>query len=80
MSAVKIQLFGAFRKFGDGVALNLPLNAPCSLTALKVLLAEHLDRELLAESAFGTASAILGEDAMICPGQTIAVLPPVCGG
>ena len=80
MSSVKIQLFGAFRKYGDGVALELPLSAPCSLTVLKELLSAYLDKELLNESAFGTAAAILDDNALILPGQTIAVLPPVCGG
>ena len=80
MGSVKIQLFGAFRKFGYGVALELPLTAPCTISVLKELLAAHLDAELLSESAFGTADEIFRDDAMISPGQTIALLPPVCGG
>ncbi|MBI3554822.1 MAG: hypothetical protein HY074_01000 [Deltaproteobacteria bacterium] len=80
MESVKIQLFGAFRKHGDGVALELPLAKPCSLAVLKELLATHLDPELLRESAFGTTTDILGDDAIVSPGQTLAVLPPVCGG
>jgi molybdopterin converting factor small subunit len=80
MSSVKIQLFGAFRRHGDDAVFHLPLEAPCSLSVLRELLASHFDAELLHESAFGTEEAILSDDAMIAPGQTIAVLPPVCGG
>lgn len=80
MGSVQIQLFGAFRKFGNGVSLDLPLAAPCTVSVLKELLAAHLDSDLLNESAFGSADEIFRDDAVISPGRTIALLPPVCGG
>jgi molybdopterin converting factor small subunit len=85
MNTVKVKLFGAFRKFGNGHELEIELEKPCSLLEFKMLLALQLgpafnqDR-LLQESAFGNACEILQNGAMVHPGETVAILPPVCGG
>lgn len=77
---IRVKLFGAFRSQWSAGVLELPFAEPCTLSALRAALAERLDPELLRVSAFGTDSEILGENARVHPGQTVALLPPVCGG
>lgn len=86
---LEIQLFGAFRTFS---AQPVKLQVPSGLTAaaVKTRLGEVLVSQLgapaervealLAASPLATASAVLGDTALIDQSQSLAILPPVCGG
>jgi molybdopterin converting factor small subunit len=82
----KINFFGAFRKYGDCETLSLP--TACSVGDLKNLLEKHLaekiphfsDGPLIRDSAVVCNDTIVGPDYIMQPDETIAILPPVCGG
>jgi molybdopterin converting factor small subunit len=85
MTTVQIQLrlFGAFRRFGDGSVLSVPLRAGSGISDLRGALAELLGGQhsgLIADSSFADESAILSDDSVFDRDCTVAVLPPVCGG
>lgn len=88
MIEVKVRLFGAFRKYGDGREIAVELPERSGLNELKSALAGKLRAEhagfsgdgLLASSAFANEAAILSPDVRFERGCSIAVLPPVCGG
>jgi len=83
---VKINFYGAFRKYGDHEILSLP--AGSSIEDLKGLLAKHLaskvpdfsDGQLIRDSAIACNDTIVGSHHKVQPDETISVLPPVCGG
>lgn len=81
---IDVQLFGAFRQYGDGAA-SLPVTVSESATvgALREAFAASLSddnaRALLAASIFATDHAML-QDHDAIPDGAISVLPPVCGG
>lgn len=85
---VKVRLFGAFRKYGDGreIVLELPERSGLSelRSALAACLAENYpefdEARLLEESAFADETAILASGARFEKNCSVAVLPPVCGG
>lgn len=81
-SVVKINFFGAFRKYGDHEILSLPEGG--SAEDLKNLLAQRLsgkvDGRLIRDSAIACNDAIVGPDHRVRPGDTVCILPPVCGG
>lgn len=85
-SAVKINFFGAFRKYGDGEMLAIP--AGSSVEDLKSLLEKHLaekvpdfsDGQLIRDSAIACNDTVVGPHHKVQPGEVISILPPVCGG
>ncbi|MCM2279944.1 MAG: MoaD/ThiS family protein [Oligoflexia bacterium] len=85
---VRVRLFGGFRKYGDGREIELVLAPGARVKEVRHALGQRLaelhpdfaDRQLLADSAFASATQMLGEDAGVEPGMVLAVLPPVCGG
>lgn len=88
MIEVRVKLFGAFRKYGDGREIVVELRERSGLGELKSALAEKLrvrhagfsDGGLLASSAFAGESAILSSEVKFERSCSVAVLPPVCGG
>ena len=88
MIQLKIKLFGAFRKYGNGEAIPLELSEPISISELKNALSQKLQElhsgfdqsELLNESVFADDTAILMQDTVIEKSGEVSVLPPVCGG
>ena len=85
-SVVKINFFGAFRKYGDHEMLSLPTGS--SVDDLKSFLAKHLsakvpnfsDAQLVRDSAIACNDSIVGPDHKVQSGETVSILPPVCGG
>lgn len=83
-----IRLFGAFRQYDTGEPLRLKLPAGADLPAVKGVLTAALaerhpgfsDQALVEAAALATDDAILPADTTITNDQTLAVLPPVCGG
>ncbi|MFL5812405.1 MAG: MoaD/ThiS family protein [Bdellovibrionia bacterium] len=91
MIQVKIELFGAFKRFAKHDDLELRLEPGTSLSDLRKALARALQsvnpqashepiQSLLESSAFADEKAILSESLSLDRDTTIAVLPPVCGG
>ena len=85
-SMVKVNFFGAFRKYGDHEMLSLPSGS--SVDDLKILLAKHLsakvpnfsDTQLIRDSAVACNDTVVGTHHKVQVGETVAILPPVCGG
>lgn len=82
-----IKLFGAFRKFqNEPVVLHVPTGTTAA--EVKTALWETLektkpgvaDASLIASSALATAQAVLADDDTLNQSQSLAILPPVCGG
>ncbi len=88
MIEVRVRLFGAFRKYGDGREIAVELPERSGLGELKSALAVKLrarhagfrDDGLLASSAFAGETAIFPPDVKFERSCSVAVLPPVCGG
>lgn len=85
-SVVKINFYGAFRKYGAHETLSLP--AGSSIEDLRSLLAKHLagkvpgfsDNQLIHDSAIACNDTIVGLDYKVRHDEVISILPPVCGG
>lgn len=85
---VKIQMFGAFRKFAPSGEFHVEVTPGMTLRefrhrfteSLKTQLSSFQDEELVFDSVFATEDTILNDDEVISKYQTLAVLPPVCGG
>ena len=83
---VKINFYGAFRKYGDHDTISLPIGS--SVDDLKSLLAKHLnkkvpdfsDSQLIRDSAIACNDTIVGPQYKVQRGETVSILPPVCGG
>ena len=88
MIEVKIRLFGAFRKYGDGSEIRIPLPKNASINSLRSVLGTRLEElypgfgeaGLLQDSAFANDTEILRNDSTLDRDCVVAVLPPVCGG
>lgn len=85
--AITVKLFGALRKFGETVTVDLDNHRELSIPEIRNLLEgriETSEREaltsLLEVSAFADEGRILASDASIRNGSTVFLLPPVCGG
>ena len=83
---VTLQLFGAFRNYGQSVELELP--EQLKIKDLREALAEALSdkednkealKKMIDSSRFATDKAILEEDAVVEHGL-LSILPPVSGG
>lgn len=83
---IKLQLFGAFRKYSNEIDILLPQGsviADLRSNLLNVLADKDLglDKEgLINSSRFANDEAILNEDSLINEHDTLAILPPVSGG
>ncbi len=84
---LSIRMFGAFRKHHQG-ALLLNIASGSTVSAVKKAIAEKLrqmnpdfsDDELIDKSVLADNQRILGTDECINGSDTLAILPPVCGG
>lgn len=83
---ITLQTFGAFRQFGQNIALELSEDAkvadirPPLILALAEFSASFDIAGLVDSSRFATETEILEEDAMLQSGTLITILPPVSGG
>lgn len=85
---VRVRLFGAFRKYGDGAEIRVrvpELSGPAELKdALGVRLRElhpgFSEDRLLADSVIADDARVLDAGSRLTEGTAVAVLPPVCGG
>lgn len=83
--SVSIRLFGAFRQFGDDstVAITIPHNARIS-DVREALKAHYAGNDnavaLLKASAFATDRSVLDDGDHLPEGESLSILPPVCGG
>lgn len=78
---ITIQLFGAFRPYGESVDITVPAGA--DVAAVKTRLAEVLALEnnaLVYDSALANDNEVLGQDTVFQTDTRLAILPPVCGG
>lgn len=82
---ITLQLFGAFRPFGDTLALDLPEHG--TVADLRPLLAARLEngttvlpKGLIKSSRFATETEILPESTPLRNGAVLAIIPPVSGG
>lgn len=88
MLEVKIRLFGAFRKYGNGSEIELKVPPSSPLSVVRSALVErllHLDPDfrevnLVNDSAFALENEILQGGSKIERACSLAILPPVCGG
>lgn len=85
-SVVKVNFFGAFRKYGDHEILSVPVGS--SVVDLKNLLIRHLTRknpdfsdiQLIHDSAIACNDTIVEVHHKVQAGEVVSILPPVCGG
>lgn len=85
---IRLQLFGAMRQFFDHreLSIKLPINARVSdlRSHLKVISQNHASHqkmlEIISSSAFADDKSVLKENDQINPRNSLAILPPVCGG
>jgi sulfur-carrier protein len=84
--SVTLQLFGAFREFAADGRVELAIERPATVAALRAALDAHARAHwpgyrppLLAVSAFASESEVL-RDGDPLPDGELAVLPPVSGG
>jgi molybdopterin converting factor small subunit len=79
---MKISFYGAFRKYGDHAILDLPQGG--SVAEVKDLLAKHLsgkaEAALIKDSAIACNDTIVDSSCRIQATDSLAILPPVCGG
>jgi molybdopterin converting factor small subunit len=83
---MKINFYGAFRKYGDHEILDLPKGS--SAGELKDFLAKHLsgkipgfpDAALIRDSAIACNDSIVDSSHKVQAEDVVAILPPVCGG
>ncbi len=78
---VTVQLFGAFRPFGERITIELSDGADVShvRAAFTAALPSEV-HELIALSRFADARTVLAEDAPLDADSILAILPPVSGG
>lgn len=88
MIKIKINLFGAFRKYGNGQEIQLQFSEPLSVHDLKKKLANKLlelhpdfnNLALIEDSVFADDASVLSKEFQLMKSCEISVLPPVCGG
>lgn len=88
MVNIVVSLYGAFRRYGNGRNIELILEKECSVAQIRKMTLEKLqgldggfkEFGLLQDSVFANNQRILGESDFVKPGDTLAILPPVCGG
>ncbi|MBL1418973.1 MAG: MoaD/ThiS family protein [Alphaproteobacteria bacterium] len=83
---ITLQTFGAFRQFGQNIALELSADAKVAdiraplIAALAEFSASFDIAGLVDSSRFATETEILAEDVVLKSGSLITILPPVSGG
>lgn len=85
---LKLELFGAFRRYSDTGFMELEVDLPMPLKTLRVLVAEAIAAQnpgfnpegLFRVTAFATRDEILRADAIIDKPAGLALIPPVSGG
>lgn len=88
MIFIDVQLFGAFRKYIPSGEIQVAISSACSVDEFKGHVAKKLeelscgftDTNLIFDSALANDDEVLSGDAVIRPGDKLALLPPVCGG
>lgn len=78
---LSIQLFGAFREYGDNVSVTLQTGA--GIEDVKKALADKLGENastLIDDSALADEQHVLTGNAVFDKDARLAILPPVCGG
>lgn len=88
MMKVKVRLFGAFRDWVPGAALELDLpEMACARDAKQALVGRMGElghfaqaQALVLDSVLADQENTLRDDDIIKTGVELAVLPPVCGG
>lgn len=88
MIRTKVNLFGAFRQYGDGENIELDLPANISLRQLRQAFIRRLleidphfrQQELVFASAFADKNGVLNDEKITTILGELAILPPVCGG
>ena len=74
---IKIQLYGAFRKFGASQSVTLASGS--TATQVKQALSETLG-ELVHDSVLANDNSVLPNSYVFEEDITLSILPPVCGG
>lgn len=77
---ITLQLFGAFRPFGDQIELTLPAGA--NVAQIRPALTAEMPQmeSVIHSSRFATETDILPETAPLNDGAMLAIIPPVSGG
>jgi len=81
MLEIDVRFFGAFRKYGQNILLNIPYG--CSALSMKESLLAALggkDAELIGDAALADNEGVLSHDHIFVKGGHVSILPPVCGG
>lgn len=79
--SIRIKYFGAFRKLGRDITLDMPVGA--SVSQIKTALSENIKGKeslLVFDSVLGNDDAILPDSYQCNTNCELAILPPVCGG
>lgn len=87
-ATVTLKLFGAFRHYQTADPLRVRVPVGADMAAVKQAVSEALaerfpefgDHALVQAAALATDDRVLPGDAVIDGDQTLAILPPVCGG
>ena len=77
---ITIQLFGAFRPYGEQLELTLPDGATVADIRSAILAKIDTPQALLDSSRFATETEVLADNSPLKDGETYAIIPPVAGG
>ena len=88
MIELEVKMFGAFREWAPSGVLTVKVTPEMTLEQFRRCFIESLKQKepsfqeetLVFESAFATDDTILTDTDIVSSYQTLAVLPPVCGG
>lgn len=79
MITIHIKFFGAFRKFGAGIEIDVPANT--TILAIKTELQSKLNNEkLVLDSVLANDDTVLQDSDILKDNAELSILPPVCGG
>lgn len=77
---ITLELFGAFRPFGEKLELSLPDHGTVADIPAALQAEINAQPGLIQSSRFATETEILPQHAALKDGMTLAILPPVSGG
>ena len=77
---VRVRLFGRYRELADGDSLQVDLPRDATVASLVAALHRATEGSLPARPVVVVNRRPASDDAVIAPGDEIALIPPVAGG
>ena len=85
---MRINLFGTFRKYGNGEFIEITIGDGFVISDIRNLFIKQIielepnfnEQDIVGSSVFAINDKIVNDDHFIKDADTLAILPPVCGG